>query len=183
MIVAFAYASEIKYQKHLVVSLVDTAKTKVVAVYKGVIGEDATLTIGDGSLRIDTARYDLAQNVRAFGLDFSTVYSQGCVEGGLGPTRTLFVREGKTIRPVLQGLYLSTWTFIKGGPSCASGERDVIETTSYTVSVLNTVSNGFRNLRITSTSTLDNGKRAMKGPIAYLVKYDGETYSTGHIGW
>ena len=121
LIVAFAYASEVEYQKHLVVSLVDTAKTKVVAVYKGVIGEDATLTIGAGSLRIDTARYDLAPSVRAFGLDFSTVYSQGCVEGGLGPTRTLFVREGKTIRPVLQGLYLSTWTFIKGGPSCASG--------------------------------------------------------------
>ena len=183
MIVSFAYTSEVEYQKHLVVSLVDTAKTKVVASYKGVIGEDAILTIGAGSLRLDTARYDLGPGIRAFGLDFSTVYSQGCVDGGLGPTRTLFVREGETIRPVLEGLYLSTWTFIKGGPSCASGDREiVIETTSYAMSILNTVSNGFRDLRITAISSVDNDKKSPKRPVVYRLKYNGKAYPAEHIG-
>lgn len=184
MIVAFAYASEVEYQKHLVVSLVNTAKNKVAAVYEGLIGEDATLTIGQGSLRLDTARYNLAPDIIVFGLDFSTIYSQGCVEGGIGPYRTLFIREGKKIRPVLDGLTLSTWTFLKGGPSCASGEREVvIETTGYAITVLNTVSNGFRDLRITATSSVDNGEKSLKRPATYLIKYNGKIYPTGHIGW
>lgn len=184
MIVSFAYDSGIEYQKQLVVSLVDIVKGQVAATYKGIIGEDATLTIGQGSLRLDTARYDLAPGIRAFGLDFSTIYSQGCVEGGIGPYRTLFIREGKTIRPVLEGLVLSTWTFLKGGPSCASDEREVaIETTGYTITVLNTVSNGFRDLRITGTSSMDSAEKSLKKPVAYLVKYNGKIYPTEHIGW
>lgn len=184
MIVSFAYDVGVEYEKKLVVAIIDTNKNKVEAVYQGVIGEDAVLTIGPGSLTLDTARYNLASGVRAFGLDFSTVYSQGCVDGGLGPTRTLFVREGKTIRPVLEGLYLSTWTFIKGGPSCANGDREiVVETTSYTISVLNSATNGFKDLRVLGIPTRDNSKKSRKKPVTYVVKYDGKIYPIGHIGW
>jgi len=185
MIVSFSYDAGIQYEKQLIVSLVDTFKKEAIAAYKGTIPEDAAMTVGSGSLILDTARYDIAPGVRAFGLDLSTSHSQGCGDGGVGPIRTLFVKEGKKIRPVLEGLYLSTWTFIKGGPSCAASEREVvIETTSYGVGILRTVTNGYADLRITATSTFDNGKKSPTRPKRYTLKYDGKSYPVQEtIAW
>lgn len=177
MIVAFAYDAGIEGEKSLVIALVDTARNGVEAVYRGAIEEDAAMTVGGGSLKLDTARYDIAPGTRAFGLDLSTAFSQGCVGGGLGPVRSLYVRDGKTIRPVLEGFYLSTWQFAKGGPSCATGERAVvIETTSYKISVLKSETKGFKDLRITARSTLDNHRKSRRESVSYTVRYDGETY-------
>lgn len=172
-----AYDAGVQYEKGLLVALVDTSRAEVLASYRAAMQEDASMTVGADSLRIDTARYDLAPGVRAFGFDATTSFSQGCVDGGLGPIRTLFVRDGKTIRPVLEWFYLSTWTFVEGGPSCASGDREIVtETISYAIGVGKATSKGFANLRITATSSFSNGARPTRKPIQYELQYDGANY-------
>ena len=178
-IAALAYDDGRESDKPLVVALVDTAHAKLVARYDGLLEEDATLTVGPGSLSIDTARYQLAPGVRAFGLDVSTSYSQGCGDGGFGPARTLFVQEGGTLRPVLSSLYLSEWHYIKGGPSCmAAQEDDVIETVSYSIGIGKTVQHGFASLVVTGSSDVPH-----TGPRSQELRYDGQTYAQPAFDW
>jgi hypothetical protein len=178
-IAALAYDDGRKRDKPLVVVLVDESRSAVVARYDGLIEEDAMLTVGPGSLGIDTARYQLASGVRAFGLDISTSYSQGCVEGGVGPMRTLFVQEGKRLRPVLERLYLSDWRYVRGGPSCADArEDDLIETVSYSIGIGKAVHHGFASLRITATSDI-----ATSRPRSVDLHYDGQAYNRPGVDW
>jgi hypothetical protein len=174
-----AYDAGVEHEKALLVALVDTSRAVVLASYRGAMQEDAAMTVGADSFWIDTARYDLAPGVRAFGFDATTSYSQGCVDGGLGPIRTLFVRDGKAIRPVLEGFYMSTWTFVEGGPSCASGDREIVtETIAYAIGVGKAARKGLSNLRITATSSFSNGAKPTRKPLQYDLQYDGEKYPT-----
>jgi len=178
-IAALAYDDGRETDKPLVVALVDAAHAKLVARYDGLLEEDATLTVGPGSLSIDTARYQLAPGVRAFGLDVSTTVSQGCGDGGFGPARTLFVQEGGTLRPVLSSLYLSEWHYVKGGPSCMEPhEDDVIETIAYSISIGKGVQHGFANLVITGSSDVANTR-----PRSQELRYDGQAYAQPGFDW
>ena len=106
------------------------------------------------SLRIDTARYDLAPGVRAFGVDVASQASgPKCAEGGAGPLRTLFVRDGASLRPVLASLVLSSWRLVSG-PACPGAERKdgaVVEDTATTISVAPHATHGFADLVLAST--------------------------------
>jgi hypothetical protein len=175
ILAAFAYDAGEPSVKQLVVALVEPRGTRVLAMYQGRIEEDAVLTLGGGSLRLDTARYDLAPGVRAFGLDTETVFSQGCVDGGLGPTRTLFVREGSRIRPVLEGFYVSNWSYVEGGPSCGPDEK-VVETIAHTIAIGSAKSRGFANLAVTARRSRSDGKRAGAPAFRYELRYDGTSY-------
>jgi hypothetical protein len=175
-IASVTYDAGVKDEKRLLVAVVDTSHGKVIAAYAGAIQEDATMTVGQGSLRIDTGRYDLAPGVRAFGIDVDTSYHQGCVDGGYGPFRTLFIQQGKAIRPVLEGFKVSTWSFVKGGPSCQAGDEVVIETISYQIEIGKTVTKGFADLRVTSFSSYDDGKKPVSNGLAYTLQYDGKIY-------
>ncbi|HSD37307.1 MAG TPA: hypothetical protein VLC92_07340 [Rhodocyclaceae bacterium] len=178
-IAVLAYDAGIEYEKRLLVALVDTSKLEIVSSYQGVIEEDASLTVGPDSFRIDTARYDLAPGVRAFGFDTATSFNQGCVDGGFGPARTLFVQDGKTLRPILEGFYISSWRFIKGGPSCAQGNREIVtEDVSFAIGITKSTTNGYANLRITSTSSYSNGERLKRKPLLYEPRYNGMNYPT-----
>lgn len=177
-IAIFAYDAGVEYEKQLIVVLVDALKGSVVATYKGAIQEDATMTVGVDSFRIDTARYDLAPGVRAFGLDVTTSYSQGCVEGGLGPVRTLFIQDGKEIRPVIENFYISSWRYVQGGPSCAEGENVVIEDITYSIGIGNVATNGYANLKITAISSYSDAAKTKRNSYEYEVHYDGNKYPT-----
>jgi hypothetical protein len=111
--VALAYDEGKPDTKTLILAIVE--RNRVLADYRGEISEDATLTLQPDSLRIDTAPYRLAKGVRAFGLDLSGWQSPNCGDGGTGPTRSLYIREGKHIRPVLTDLFLSSWRYIAQG--------------------------------------------------------------------
>ncbi len=74
-IAIFAYNNNIEYERALIIALVNTKKRQVIASYKGAISEDAAMTIGKDSMLIDTSRYQLAPNVRAFGLELTTSYT------------------------------------------------------------------------------------------------------------
>lgn len=171
----FAYDDEgVEYGKRLIVVLADIQRMEIVAIYRGAITEDAAMTVGSNSFKIDTARYDIAPGIRAFGLDVTSSYSQGCGDGGLGPVRTLFIQEGKVIRPVLEYFYISSWRFIKGGPSCVGGEGEIVtEGISYSIGIGKTTTNGFSDLLITATSSLSK-----RSPFQYNLRYNGKKYPT-----
>lgn len=173
-IAIFAYDAGVEDEKQLIVVLVDTLKERIVATYEGTIQEDAAMTVGPGSFRIDTARYDLAPGVRAFGLDVTTSYRQGCVDGGLGPARTLFVQDGKEIRPILENFYISSWSYVQGGPSCAEGKNVVIEEITYSIGIGNKTTNGYANLKITAYSAAKTKRKSFQ----YELRYDGKQYPT-----
>jgi hypothetical protein len=117
---AVAWDARKEDSKALVIAVLDASTGAVVAARREDIDEDAATQVNNGSLRLDTAPYDLAPGVRAFGLDIFSD-DRSCGEGSLGPTRALYVREGKTLRPVLEGLYFSESWYLRGNqPRCAS---------------------------------------------------------------
>jgi hypothetical protein len=91
--VALAYDTGDQDTKRLLLAIVEG--NRVVADYRDKIYEDATLTLRSDSLHIDTARYMLAEGVRAFGLDVSGWASPNCGDGGLGASRSLYIQEGR----------------------------------------------------------------------------------------
>lgn len=173
-IVAAAYDRGTPYDKSLVVALVTT---RVVAAFTGAIEEDASLMLGSDSLRIDTARYDLARGVRAFGLDVSSAKAgPHCADGGFGGTRTLFVREGATLRPVLRGVLLESWHAEGGMAPCAEQDPDatrlgVIANTATSLAMLLHATHGFADIALVSTVDLRPRDRKR-----VVLHYDGSAY-------
>jgi hypothetical protein len=182
---AFSYqADRDEAIKTLIVVLIDAQKKKIDATYKGLIeGTDAVYLKSD-SLWIDTARYDLAPGVRAFGLDvFSENPFSALHDGGVGPVRMLFVKDGKLLRPILSGFHLSEWTYGKDGGYCsnleAAGGRNIeIVSIQNSIGISKFITNGYANLKIdTVTKTSDcNGKILKEKKTQYEKRYDGKRY-------
>lgn len=178
-IAAIAYESGKDYTKSLIIAFVDNAQGKVVSSYQGEIGEDGAMRLESGSLWIDTAPYRLAKGVSAFGLDVTSGYIPHCVEGGFGAQRSLYIQEGKGIRPVLEDIFMSTWGFIQEGQSRCTGpdapEETLYENTAYTLSLANTSTNGFRDIIVTGTHSRDDKKKTPKPSHTKFI-YDGKKY-------
>lgn len=161
-IVAIAYYEEGHVQtggdedlydkKHYILAIVNSSQSKLISSYQW----DANDEIGTNSLSIDTARYDIAAGVRAFGLDISEQYHPHSVNGGLGAYRTLFIQEGEIIKPVLKDFRLSEWDFVvESMVSTWSHGNKSIRNISYTISIGKNVTNGLRNLEVTKSITYD----------------------------
>jgi hypothetical protein len=179
--VAIAYDGGEEYEKNLVLAAVDTSRNRVIADYRGRIDEDAALRVESGSLWIDTAAYMLAPGVRAFGLDVTSGYTPNCGDGGLGAQRSLYVREGKHIRPVLQYIYMSSWQFIQRGQDRCNSPADpktraIIEYTNLTLSIGPGLSHGYHDLRVTASSYRDDGEPSGAPLRHHVLHYDGKTY-------
>jgi len=185
LLAAVAYDQGQESQKSLFLALLRPADGLVVASHRGSIGEDAVVSLYGGSLRIDTARYELAPGVRAFGLDIASgTPGPRCAEGGLGPTRSLYVVEKARIRPVLEEVWLSHWWFVKGSnPACSLVDTDdsEIEQAGFTIAVDSGVTNGFKDLVVTGTSRVPEDRKARRQPLKVRLQYDGARYPTGTL--
>jgi hypothetical protein len=165
-IAAFAYDDK------LVVAMVDNLKSKVNATYEVDLMDFAGLGVDENGLRIDTARYDLAPSVRAFGIDVTERYNPGCHEGGHGAIRTLFVQDGKKIKPILENFITSSWRFANNDLTCIieDAEKET-EDFSYSIGISKVTTNGYANLLITAISSQSSRK-----PFYYELQYDGKEY-------
>lgn len=160
--------------KLLLVALLDRARQKVVASYSTMAEEDAIMRFVDG-IRIDTARYQLQPSLRAFGVDINT-YSPRYAEGGYGPMRTLYVREGSAIRPVLSDMPVSRWSYLgemqwEPGKDGEIAPEPDIERFDYTISIAGTRTKGFADLVVTRKSN-----QQFTLPTTQLLRYDGKLY-------
>lgn len=165
--------------KALVVALVDEKAGQVVAEHRDEVDEDAASSLEGGAVHLDTAAYDLAPGVRAVGVDvFSR--SGSCGEGGEGASRTLYVREGHALRPVLQGLAMSQYLFLQGNtPRCTppdDKDRPILESYDVVIALGNAGAGGWRDLLLTVTATRDDHKPSKLKPLHVRVPYAGGEY-------
>ena len=165
--------------KALAIAIVDESAGTITALLKDDIYEDAATHVDSGSLRLDTAPYELAPGVRAFGLDIASE-DRSCGEGGLGPSRTLYVREGRTLRPVLEGLTINQWWYLRGNqPRCDGDPKDaaaaILEHYAVSIGLGAPGKNGWRDLVLTATSKRSDHRPARK-PLHVRVPYDGHAY-------
>ena len=152
--------------KNEIVVLVDTRADKVRATFTGVIDEDVTRRVG--SFAIDTARYQLAPGVRAFGVDFhSMAYVSHAAEFRRETERTLFIQDGPRLRPVLERFALTTWNAIPdtGG----SGELS-----HWTIAVAPTRSHGLADLVVTRSTDPDFTATPLRSRA--VLHFDGKSY-------
>jgi hypothetical protein len=176
-IVAAAYRPQIEDdvgEWNTIVAVVEPRRGRVLAVFTGTIGDGDGGVISQGSLRIDTARYDLAPGVRAFGVDVSSHPTRAsCGESGAGPFRTLYVQDGSSLRPVLD-VTLSSWRVVSG-KACPNVAKDdefgIIERTRQTISVTSQATNGYANLVL--NQTIDEAPAPRKH---IMLRYDGSHY-------
>lgn len=167
--------------KGLAVAIVDESTQAVVALEQDEFDEDASTTMNNGSLRLDTAPYQLAPGVRAFGVDFSGD-EQGCGDGSMGPQRTLYVREGRTLRPVMEGLGIAASAYLRGNqPRCVSdpheAETAILESYDVTIALGSAGKDGWRDLLLTVTPHRYDHKPSRLKPLHVRVPYDGKSYS------
>lgn len=173
---AFAYDGKRDDRKNLIVVAIDERKRKVVSAYRSQIEVDATTRLEQGNLGLDTAAYDLAPGVRAFGVDIGSDYSPHCAQGGGGPERTLYVMEGSRIRPVMKSMTTTAWNFDdKESTSCSPDPAPAVYYV-LTLAVDKAVTNGYADLLVTAAPRYEDGKRTRREPFRYRMRYNGKEY-------
>jgi hypothetical protein len=181
-LVAAAYRSGQQDDLLLVIAVVDSNTGQVGASFKGNLDSDPGVRIVSGSLWLDIAAYDLAPGVRAFGLDVTTGLPRGCAPGGSGARRSLFVSQGRFVRPVLQDLPMSEWNLIQRGKSActssAAPDLTITENFSATLGLATTSTRGYRDLLVTGLASRDDGHADERPLLRSLLKWDGRVYST-----
>lgn len=186
LLAAFAYDEGVEYEKKLTVLILDEKTKSVISSYRNVIGEDAVTEVDEYSLKLDTARYQLSESVRAFGVRFkSSARAASCGEGYWGNELTLFLPEGKTLRPLATvNLYHQRW--LEGCPAVTSPV--LWEDAMLTVSMDRASTNGLFDLVITAKITvnaMDTPARNLKDRIErHTLRYNGKSYEKGNrVPW
>ena len=181
-LVAAAYRSGHQDDLLLVIAVVDATTGQVGATFKGNLDADAAVRIVSGSLWLDAAGYELAPGARAFGLDVTSGQPHGCAGVGSGARRSLFVSQGRFIRPVLQDLPMSEWALIQRGKSTCTDssapDLTITENFTATLALAPTSTRGYRDLVVIGTATRDDGRVDERPVLRSVLKWDGRMYST-----
>ena len=178
LLAVFAYDEGIESEKKLLVAVIDEKTNRVVSSFQDAYYEDALTEVGEYSLKLDTARYQLAENVRAFGIRFnSAAHGANCGEAYWGNELTLFVPEGKKLRPVASlNLYQQQWH--RGCPAATSSA--LWEDATLTVGMGQSGANGFQDLEITAkigVNSMESPTGKLKNRIErHTLHYDGKFY-------
>lgn len=159
-------------------AIVNASNAKPIATYRkpGAYNSDA---VRFDDLRIDTARYRLAANVRAFGLRSKFVHSSHAIPYEKTDL-ALYIREGNQLRPVLEGLvvYKSNGEF---SGDCAGYLKQVRRT----VEVAQSSHHGLADLIVTSRGTRMKNTQSGKECLSKISNlkttqvtliYDGQQY-------
>jgi len=165
----------------LYIAMVDNKKNQLLAQYSEALGNHFAPDIDAGKdrLRIDTARYDLAPGVRAFGIDVFKGDQDDpyCGAETIGHTRYLYTKRGHEIGALFdRGLTMSYRTRIKGNAKCRGGKPTttqgvVFEDIKLTISMSKNISDGFADLIIAGESTYSDGTPSPRKPFHSEMKY------------
>ena len=159
-------------------SIVNASNANPIATYRkpGAYNSDA---VRFDDLRIDTGRYRLAPNVRAFGLRSKFVHSSHAIPYEKTDL-ALYVREGNNLRPVLEGLvvYKNNGEFMSDCEGYTNEVRRSVEIGSSS-------HHGFADLIITTRASKMNDAKSGNECVSkttHLKKtritltYDGQQY-------
>lgn len=162
-----------------VIALVEDGQ--VVAAHRSRIEEDATTAVG--RYEIDTARYHLAPGVRAFGTVFySHALGSRCGDANTSRELTLWVREGRQLRPVL-GTNLWGWVSIVGTPCMMDEELQRSQEAELSLAVEKTSSHGFADLALSARVTEHEARHGTRSErrqrrVRTVLRYDGQSYGS-----
>ncbi len=164
----------------LVVALVERDTPRVRAHHVRVLDEDAGFRIDESSLALDRAVYRLKPGVAAFGVDVLSGYIPNCADQGVGPLRTLYVREGSRLVPVLEDVPLRGWVDIVPPPSrCNWGADEArARTARYrtTIAVVPRRGADWAQLVVSVRRTEEARKPAPPRTRRLVLEHDGERY-------
>lgn len=144
-----------------------------------VLEEDALLVVGEESLRLDTARYDLAPGIRAFGVVVNSLSpGAACPDRKWDDELTLYARDGKALRPVF-----ATWRWVSQGNSrdmCREpGEAEHFASADITLSMGAGVSHGYADIVAHARIDAYEGDTQLPArTVSKVFHYDGRTYAT-----
>ncbi|MFZ6708708.1 hypothetical protein [Undibacterium sp. TC9W] len=170
--------------KGFVMAVINTNKQQLLQMYREEVELDAITRIYDGSLRLDTARYNLAPGLRALGVRMNIGHSPKCADGGIDDFLMLMIEEGKKLRPVLKNMAMAGWRLIDG-PPCSYGDKLVVtDNVERDIVVLPGTTNGWHDLQVVArhTITTDNGpegenaKPVLKTEIETILRAKNKQY-------
>ena len=174
--------SDTDNEKELIVAMLDNTSKHILSIYKSTMYEDAVVEVYRDSLRLDTAAYQLAPKVRAFGLRFdSGARGASCPDAWQRDDLQLFVRNGAKLRPVFAAP-MSQSLAKKGCANAGASMETLVEEASLTIKVLKSKTNGYADLMLSALISTDGSD-----PVAQTIKprvehevmhYDGEKYVT-----
>jgi len=167
IISAFAYDAGIESEKELLVTLLDASNNKVLNSYKEAIPEDAVTQINENSLTLDTAKYSLSENTRAFGVRINGFLDRCGYEGGYDDQLILFIINSNNLKPILSET-MYHWRYTS--ENRCNGEDPPKIYANTIISIEKTSSHGFSDLRI---SAISNSK--LKPP-SIVIKFNGHDY-------
>lgn len=139
--------------------IMDIDKYQVLQLYRDERDVDASVRITGGSLRLDTARYNLAPGVRALGVRMNIGSGPRCADGGQDNFLSLFVEEGAKLRPVLKDLAMSEWSLVEGESCDSSGAPTVVDRIARDIIVLPGVTDGWHDLQVIAQHSMETHGR------------------------
>ncbi len=169
-------------ERNVIVAMIDLTTKRIVSQYQSIITEDAAVQVGDSSFVLDTAAYQLAPNVRAFGLRFqNAARGPSCAQGWQSDELQLFVREGAKLKPIF-AMPMENAELLKG--DCLNdmgGEKTILQEARLTIKVQKTVTNGYADLMINAAITTDGtdskAKKIKSRVEQKLMQFDGKKYA------
>jgi len=178
-VMAFEQGSDGERQWLGVLALLDARTNRILHSHRFKVGEDAVTSVGEYSLRLDTAPYALAPGVRALGLRYSSASSgPSAADARYGDELTLFVPEARQLRPVL-GLPMSSAQAIKG--CLGSCPNAVWDEATLTIAVGAAGPQGWNDLLVTAAVVRESN--AESAPLdrkpqreRRVYRYDGSAY-------
>lgn len=182
MLVAVVAAGKEEGTVDLVLGVADPRSRKVLATRHDVVVEDAGFRFDTDSLRWDTANYQLATGVRAFGLGIRSGYIPHCADSDDGEQRTLYVWQGDQLRPVTPPLplYRAVYVVQASGTRCSMpSDKPVQSVTEVYTSVVELgpeASNGWKDLNLRVTRRHLERPSRPKAERTATLRYDGQQY-------
>jgi hypothetical protein len=175
VVLTFARQSHLKYVDELPmhVALIQNHNIRILNHFQTKIVEDAAWNVQEGYFTLDTAKYYLAKDTRAFAVRERGFRESRGMDHGFDDQLTLFVVEPNTkIRPVLSIPHMRVWRYEFDGANIRS---DAIVAT-LTASVAKTSSHGLADLLFVASE-----ERNHRILFSEIVSYDGTTYRAEHL--
>src|SRR5690606_6843269 len=184
LLVAAAYSTDESFagnrSLHVRVAMFDAEDHRFLAGYGMEKVEDAGFELSEEGLALDTARYDLAPGVRAFGVVIDNQADNGCPDYSYDREPTFFVGDGAKLRPVLrQDLF--AWMRVEGEPCSMSVGRVVTDHADVLLAMDAGTHAGYRDIRLTAkitryTNEPDSDGTERTRTEHRLLRYDGHQY-------
>jgi len=188
LLAALAYGKREDDRRTLAVAMVDTATQRMISTYVVLLREDAGLHFLPYSLSIDTARYQLAPDLRAFGVRLAPSSNADCPDALSDDELTLFVPDGPALRPVLPRLAMSRSVAKTGCFGGGNAQQLVYDDAKLSVAVALAASQGLADLVVTARIRQVAGYKAPNAPVRQervTLRYDGSAYrvAPGRAPW